>query len=33
MHAWTDKALRPINAQKSIPGVYNALIAISHDSK
>ena len=25
MHAWTDKALKPVNAEKVIPGVYSIL--------
>ncbi len=25
VHAWTDKGLKPVNAQKAIPSVYSAL--------
>lgn len=28
MHAWTDKALKPVNAEKAIPDIYSVLSKI-----
>ena len=30
MHAWTDKALRPLNAEKALPDVYALLAGLSN---
>lgn len=31
MHAWTDKSLRPVNAEKTIPEIYSVLSKLNND--
>ncbi len=33
MHAWTDKKLKPINAQKAIPDIYSILSKSNNKNK